>query len=346
MKNPTQTESPRFVRKAVRPLAFTLIELLAVVAIIALLIGLLMPSLSRARDQAKSTKVRSGLKSAGDGLELFRSDHNNSEDLPGEGYPSSRSADDPTESGTTNTIYGAQWLVRYLAGKDLRGYVSKWSAPRNQAVEKGWEQKGWYPEKDGDPEHPRGGPYIPIETFKAVAVKKVPRGDGIPPPGDEQALEQPVFVDVFGFPILYYAANARLAAKPASAMATYGEEEGDGGDQRILKPGIYNYRDNGLFTGLCRGTVCEMPPWDFTGSGRVPVHEISSFGQFANDIPNKDDMVKEENRHSFCWFILNKNAFESSKQRTLTPLKKESFILLSAGRDGVYGTPDDVNNLQ
>lgn len=321
---------------------FTLVELLTVIAIIALLIGLLVPAVGRARDQAKNAKTRATLKAMGDGLELFRSDN---ESEFANGYPSSRYADDPTESGTENNISGAQWLVRYLMGKDVLGYVNEKNGPRFPNVTQGWEQKGWYPEKDGDRIYARTGPYIQAEQVKLLPAKKLPRADGSQPPGDEKALEQLVALDVFNYPILYYAANAAQASRASAPIATYGDEEdGDGGYKRVSKPGIYNFKDNAMFTGQCKGSVCQIQPWDFTGDGSLPIHEIEDFGQYADDIPNPKDMEKEENQKTFVYYILNKNAFEQSGKKTLTPVRKDSFLLITSGKDGVYGTSDDVTN--
>ena len=82
-----------------RPRGFTLIELLTVIAIIALLIGILLPSLSQARTQAKNLRTRGMLKGVEGAVEMFRVDNQKERELkPSGGIPLSSLADDPTES--------------------------------------------------------------------------------------------------------------------------------------------------------------------------------------------------------------------------------------------------------
>lgn len=78
--------------------AFTLIELLTVVAIISLLISILMPSLSRARDQAKSIHCLARLKEFGNALASYENIYNDL--LPPALWVKHDQADPEVELGT------------------------------------------------------------------------------------------------------------------------------------------------------------------------------------------------------------------------------------------------------
>jgi prepilin-type N-terminal cleavage/methylation domain-containing protein len=59
-----------------RPRAFTLIELLVVVGIIAILIGILVPVVSRVRESGRRTLCASQLRQIGIGLHRYFNDFN------------------------------------------------------------------------------------------------------------------------------------------------------------------------------------------------------------------------------------------------------------------------------
>ncbi|MFH1746784.1 MAG: prepilin-type N-terminal cleavage/methylation domain-containing protein [Planctomycetota bacterium] len=316
------------------PSGFTLVELLTVIAIISLLIGLLLPALSKAREQAKKTKTRATLKAISDGLDMFRAE--NEEEF--QGYPPSEVAEDQTEAGA-QSLYGAQWLVRYLMGKDLNGWISPKSVPRDYHGTDPWKYENWY-----DMDVMNGEPMDRVGVYLQPEGLKLARPDELrsePPPGlpawvDLESLKQLVILDSFDFPILYYNADSRQASRPNAQIAKY--------DRDSTYGGIFNFEDNTLFTGKCAGGTCEFPSWDLAGDGKE--HRISEFGE---DPPDRDTIT--ETPHSFLYYILDKEAYDATYRegmpantRPTTPRRRASFMLITAGKDGLYGTLDDVNN--
>lgn len=72
---PQARETLSIIRPQTRAAAFTLIELLVVISIIALLISVLLPALSGARERAKATTCVSHLRVLAHGMTMYSSDH-------------------------------------------------------------------------------------------------------------------------------------------------------------------------------------------------------------------------------------------------------------------------------
>lgn len=319
--------------------AFTIIELLVVVAIIVLLIGLLVPSLSAARAHARNVRTRATLKSVADGLEMFVGENPEDTRRTG-GYPPSEAAEDEAETGT-QLIFGAQWMVRYLVGKDLKGYVPKRHVPADLLTPPppaGWAQKNWYddPENNYVSQVPRAGPYLQPDGLTLEEPSKLPGAPETPPPGcDARTLRQLVALDAWGYPILYYAANARYADRPDATIAS---REG-------TRPGIYTMKDNALFTGMKEGSPV-YPAWDLNLFGGDERYRLAEFGTDPPTVASLKAAAAAGQTHIFPYYVLSKNVWESSGQQSAVPYRKSAYLLITAGRDGIYGTKDDVTNFE
>ncbi len=116
----------RLARRPGAARGFTLIEVLVVVAIIALLVSILLPSLRTARDQARSVVCQSNLRQLGVGIQCFTADHKGY-------YPDAQrwltwtpwywGPKDPVEftAPRANPASGRQesWLLRYLKNPEV-----------------------------------------------------------------------------------------------------------------------------------------------------------------------------------------------------------------------------------
>jgi prepilin-type N-terminal cleavage/methylation domain-containing protein len=94
--------------------AFTLVELLVVIGIIALLISILLPTLNRARWSAQSTANLSNLRQLGIGLEFYRNDHQGV-------FPRHSSIKGETQNATPPTprTRWADYIYPYLESEDV-----------------------------------------------------------------------------------------------------------------------------------------------------------------------------------------------------------------------------------
>ncbi|NLX14330.1 MAG: hypothetical protein GXY44_11845 [Phycisphaerales bacterium] len=333
----------RFHRNPPRRTAFTLVELLTVIGIISLLIGILLPSLSRARSQARRVAVAATIDAIGKGLEMFRNDFGQ--------YPDSQRRPDPIQwtVGDTYNQYldGAHWLARALAGHDslgvdAGGQVMKRSNAADDRVH-----------IDELVNLSRKGTYLEGNVFARDNDARFgqPTGDGYYVPQTNLNISRPVVYDTYGFPILYYRANSRSQVAFSQAGGYSNEAMG-----------IYNQMDNATITGGYDGyntNNVNVIGWDFANTGLAltgdtpnptVTHYLGVFGTYDEvngfSAPTQAGGGTDRRGKTFMHYLHNESALNTSQGLTLRPLNPETFILISAGEDGIFGTDDDVTNFK
>lgn len=306
--------------------AFTLIELLAVVAIIALLMGILIPSLQAVRNQAKRTKAATLISSLEKACEAFNADNGR--------YPRS-AGNNPFEGSDNVQLSGAQWLGLQLVGANHMGYVKPIRSNDSNADgiidQDDWDD--WY---SGEPsrEYARLGPYVPANADVVTWIEKYKNDHPNPPGSLEDGSSAwsngkvPFFIDPYGYPVLYYRANA---------SAKYPVTTGSGTD---IAPGVYSQADNVQFTGG-EGDAQAFYGYDFAGLGKS--HLMSELGF------TRDAGLSTITPETFTSAIHNRNIFEATKRGDsgrIWPYNDKTFLIISPGRDGLFGTGDDIANFK
>lgn len=303
--------------------AFTIVELLTVMAVIALLIGLLVPALALVKDRAKDIQQRAQFHSISVGLEMFKTEFGDYPDSFDNIAPTTPAAIAPLIQDTAN-YGGAQKMAEGLVGFDLLGVHPKagfrsngqnyFPEPINGYLNiydtvNGINAGTLYYEVDGYANiNARKGPFVDLENANAFQMQDV---YGTNTAGFNHL--NVVLCDVYaksrtsgkktGMPILYFKADAGNALQNYSVDGNY---END----------IYNFDDNYALLSLGSAQAKSFP------------HEVMVGGT--------DEYINFEN------IVLNQQVFSASGVRR--PYRAGSFILWSAGKDGIFGTGDDVLN--
>ncbi len=338
---PSPSTRDRDRSRDARP-AFTLVELLVVVAIIVLLIALLLPALSRVRNQAKTTKTASLLNAIDKGLESFRADIGEYPDSanPGGGSRFKRPDPivgwpDPTGRGIPQDnlrITGAHWLARALVGHDYGG-IDMQGKVLAQRLDDG-ESEAPHQIAYNNVTTERRSPYLDGENAVRDDDPTKFVNTALTPTSSFQPTRRLILYDEsFGSPVLYYRATVQAQnpfCRTGFAYRRMGSKNGD-------LPGVYTHQDNSAITGDDQENKAG---WDFADTRRGPApprlgpHNLFLFGV------EHDSVTTLQSEASFVGFLRNPAASGAA----FVPHNSQTFILLAAGPDGIFGTTDDIGN--
>jgi prepilin-type N-terminal cleavage/methylation domain-containing protein len=296
--------------------AFTIVELLTSIVIIAILISLLIPSIAMVRRTAKETAQKAQFTSIDMGLTAFKNDYGD--------YPPSNWPDFAPPLPPWTNYCGAQKLAEAMFGWDLMGFHPQ-SAWRADGLDAANGNLTYDPgnARLGASLNERKGRYLELATANVFRVGNV---GGVPGLFNNPGfLDARTFVicDVFtvrrmtdssgktvraGTPILYYKANTASKTITAPPPNNWADR-------------IYDYRHNRPLIELLSVTPSGGPgkphPLATFQGGEYVVFYGSQYG-----IKDPKIMLPQP-----PW-----------------PHRPDSYILISAGMDGLYGTADDIRN--
>jgi prepilin-type N-terminal cleavage/methylation domain-containing protein len=302
--------------------AFTLPELMTVMVIIAILVGILVPALSQVKKLAKETKEKAQIGSIEIGIELYKNDFG--EYPPSHGWK-------PPPADTNDYIYcGAQTLAEGMFGQDLLGFH-----PDSVYRADGWKKNGTTSADDlypapfdpvGNPDHKknleaRKGAYLDRTNIDVFTPRQI---------FDRNTSAE--FLEPDGYVICdVFTAVSRKITLPNGSIKTC----------KIGAPVLY-FRANpsaeytGLYTGV---TVSEIAKNIYN---YMDNHWVMNLGRITDGEYHKL-IVDAGNNTTKPFYDYIRDPMILTLRR---PIRPDSFILISAGNDGLYGTRDDICNFE
>jgi prepilin-type N-terminal cleavage/methylation domain-containing protein len=321
--------------------AFTLIELLVVIAIIAMLVAILSVAQRKVKIVSKNLRQKAAFHAGEISLELYSKDFGD--------YP-----DSSRILGSDGTyVTGAQRVAEALFGRDDKGFhpKSKWHPAEDMAAAPPHPGSDLYTDntlKD------RKKQYFERKRVGFYTINDLWGGTGGPGFGSSQIYRSagavigtqmaPVFTDVFtqnkvtingenakvGMPILYFKADT---TKEDFRVLSRGHNSKDGHrmpidlknlQQWMYQNWTYNFDDNINILDL---------PWL-----RDPTDVDKESGPIE---PHYQDSEIGNPWGTFYKLITQR---EDPATNFYKPHNATTFILISAGYDGIYGTKDDLTN--
>ena len=310
-------------KRILKTAGFTLVELLTVMSIIAILIGLLAPALNKVRDIATDTKQKAQFHAIAVALDIFKGEM--------EEYP-----DSDVVGPASEACVGAHRLAEALIGRDFLGYdpMSTWDAAADEGsnlIYASVNENSNQDEEDDSLDR-RKGPYLNSENIEAYQISQIyTDAAGNSTPGTLY----PGNLDNSGILI----AGSKTAPVLTDAYRVKRVTLPNGKRAKAGSPILYYKADTSSRNFPEIDDSTDNPDAMVSIYNSIDNEELLMLNSVKEALPHKFNETPGDGRKLFYNAITNPKITSVAR-----PYNQDSYILISAGKDGIYGTSDDIFN--